>query len=91
MSCSKTEFDPNSGFEATYHFTIEEAVPQTLFAVVERADLYSITCNEIPVTPIKDAWWLDRQFPKIDIAKTAQVGKKYINHRRQTHDRFPRA
>ena len=74
----KTEFDPNSGFEATYHFTIEEAVPQTLFAVVERADLYSITCNGIPVTPIKDAWWLDRQFLRIDIAKIAQVGKNTL-------------
>ena len=70
----QTEFEAESGFIARYNFTIEEAVPDTLYAVVERADLYTITCNDTPVAAEADAWWLDRAFGKIDIAKAAKVG-----------------
>ncbi len=38
-------FPADSGFEASYRFTIEGAVPQNLAIVIERPDLYSITCN----------------------------------------------
>jgi hypothetical protein len=41
---SKT-FGPDSGFEATYRFTIEQQVPKRLCIVIERPDLYSIKCN----------------------------------------------
>ncbi|MEW6250216.1 MAG: glycosyl hydrolase [Planctomycetota bacterium] len=44
-------FPPDSGFEATYHFTVEGTVPADLCAVVERGDLYTITCNGEPVRP----------------------------------------
>lgn len=70
----QTEFKPDSGFIARYNFTIEEAVPEALYAVVERADLYTITCNDVPVAVEAGAWWLDRAFGKIDIAKAAKVG-----------------
>ena len=39
------KFSPDSGFEATYRFTVEQQVPQRLFIVIERPDLYSIKCN----------------------------------------------
>ncbi len=70
----KTPFAADSGFEATYHFVIEGAVPQRLFAVVERPDIYTITCNGAPVTATAGEWWLDRAFGRIDIAKAAKVG-----------------
>jgi hypothetical protein len=70
----KTPFAADSGFEATYHFTIEGAVPQRLFAVVERPDLYTITCNGTPITATLGEWWIDRAFGRIDIAKVAKVG-----------------
>jgi hypothetical protein len=38
-------FSPDSGFEATYRFTIEQQVPERLCIVIERPDLYSIKCN----------------------------------------------
>ncbi len=38
-------FPANSGFEATYRFTIEGPVPTNLAIVIERPDLYTITCN----------------------------------------------
>lgn len=70
-------FPADSGFEATYHFTIEEKVPQPLAIVVERPDLYSITCNGKPVPASKD-WWLDRAFGKLDISALAQVGENRV-------------
>ena len=74
----KTPFAPDSGFEATYHFTIEGAVPQRLFAVVERPDIYTITCNGVPVTATPGEWWLDRAFGRIDIAKAAKAGENTL-------------
>jgi len=42
-------FGPDSGFEATYRFTIEGQIPQRLSIVIERPDLYTITCNGKPI------------------------------------------
>lgn len=73
-------FLADSGFEATYRFAIEGQVPTPLFAVVERPDLYSITCNGKPVAAPpnyqtdEDGWWIDKQFGKIDIASVVQPG-----------------
>jgi hypothetical protein len=72
------KFPAASGFEATYRFTIAERVPASLFAVVERPDLYAIECNGKPVKAIPGAWWLDRAFGKIDIAGAAAVGENTL-------------
>ncbi len=72
------KFPPESGFEAAYRFAIRERVPVPLFLVVERPDLYSITCNGKPVTASKDSWWLDRSFGKIDIGAAARPGENVI-------------
>ena len=39
------KFPAKSGFEATYHFTIDGPPPRPLVLVVERPDLYAIICN----------------------------------------------
>lgn len=67
-------FPPESGFQATYRFMIDGSVPANLFAVVERPDLYTIECNGKPVQATPGAWWLDKSFGRIDIAKTAVAG-----------------
>jgi len=41
---SKT-FPTDSGFTASYRFTIEGSVPKNLAIVIERPDLYTINCN----------------------------------------------
>jgi hypothetical protein len=74
---SKT-FDPNSGFEASYRFTIEEQLPQRLSIVIERPDLYTITCNGVKVSAKENAWWLDKAFGRIDITKAAQLGENLV-------------
>jgi hypothetical protein len=67
-------FPTNSGFTATYHFTIADAVPPNLEAVVERPDLYYITCNGSTVTPSPGRWWLDRSFGRISLDRVARPG-----------------
>jgi hypothetical protein len=43
------KFPADSGFTASYRFTIEGPVPQNLALVLERPDLYKITVNGQPV------------------------------------------
>jgi hypothetical protein len=71
-------FSPDSGFEATYRFTIEERLPERLSIVIERPDLYTITCNGKAVSAQKDAWWLDKAFGRIDIKDAAKLGENAV-------------
>jgi hypothetical protein len=77
------KFPPESGFEVTYRFTIEGPVPQPLWIVIERPDLYSITCNGTPITAAKDSWWLDKAFGKLDITAAAKSGENAVTLKAQ--------
>lgn len=74
----KKKFPANSGFEASYRFTIESAVPRNLTIVIERPDLYTITCNGKPVKAKKGQWWLDKAFGKISLTREARVGENVV-------------
>jgi len=74
----KKKFPADSGFEATYRFTIDKQVPNPLYIVIERPDLYTITCNGKTVSPIKNSWWLDKSFGKINIRDAAKVGRNSV-------------
>jgi hypothetical protein len=71
-------FAPESGFEATYRFAIEQQVPGRLHIVVERPDLYTIKCNGKTVSAMKNKWWLDKAFGKIDITDAARIGENTV-------------
>jgi len=71
-------FPSDSGFSATYRFTIEKEVPQPLHIVIERPDLYAITCNGQSVAAKAGDWWLDKSFGKVDITAAAQVGENAV-------------
>ena len=71
-------FAPDSGIEATYRFTIEGRVPAQLSIVIERPDLYTITCNGEPVWAREGRWWLDKSFGAIDLAGAAKVGENAV-------------
>ncbi|MBN2473927.1 MAG: hypothetical protein JXB62_04935 [Pirellulales bacterium] len=71
-------FPADSGFEATYRFTIEDRVPGPLQIVIERPDLYTIACNGKPVVAQEGDWWLDKAFGKIDITSAAQPGQNAV-------------
>jgi hypothetical protein len=72
------KFPADSGLEATYRFTIKKQVPKRLYIAIERPDLYSITCNGKAVSPIKDQWWLDKSFGKLDITSAAKPGENTV-------------
>jgi alpha-L-rhamnosidase len=76
-------FPADSGFTAGYKFTIEQSVPKNLAIVIERTDLYTITCNGKPVAAKPGDWWLDKAFGKIDIAKAAKVGQNVVTIKAQ--------
>lgn len=77
----KKKFPADSGFEATYRFTVKNEVPDKLQIVIERPDLYAITCNGLPVTAEEGAWWLDRAFGRIDLEAAARVGENAVTIR----------
>ena len=68
----------NAGFEARYRFKIEGQVPTDLTLVVERPDLYTISCNGQLVKATQGEWWLDRAFGKIKIASAARAGENEV-------------
>ncbi|NOX53147.1 MAG: hypothetical protein GXP27_01645, partial [Planctomycetes bacterium] len=74
----RKRFPPDSGFSATYRFTIRSRVPQPLFIVIEQPELYSITCNGKPVKAEPGQWWLDKSFGVIDISEAARVGENAV-------------
>jgi hypothetical protein len=71
-------FPAASGFTASYKFTIEGAVPKNLAVVIERPDLYTITCNGEPVKAKARQWWLDKAFGRIKIASAARTGENVV-------------
>ncbi len=75
------KFPPDSGCQATYRFLIEGEVPRPLHVVIERPDLYAITCNGKPLVPEKGSWWLDKSFGRIDIAAAAKRGANEVTLR----------
>jgi hypothetical protein len=72
------EFPTESGFEASYRFEIRDTVPPDLEAVVERPDLYTVTCNGQVLQPLPGAWWLDRAFGRIPLSGAARAGTNVL-------------
>lgn len=77
----RRKFPENSGFTASYRFTLEGPAPPGLAIVVERPDLYTVTFNGRPVAAAKGAWWLDKSFGRIVIAEAARPGENIVTLR----------
>jgi hypothetical protein len=72
------KFPAASGFEASYRFVIEGAVPNNLEIVIERPDLYAITCNGRPIQARPNDWWLDKAFGRVPIGANARSGENVV-------------
>ena len=81
-------FPADSGFEASYRFIIEGAVPTNLAIVIERPDLYTIACNGLPITAAAGDWWLDKAFGRIPIAAAAKTGDNVVTIKAQPFTMF---
>lgn len=60
-------------------------MPKRLWIVIERPDLYEVTCNGKTVSPKgvlwtakKDSWWLDKSFGKVDITEASKLGENTV-------------
>jgi hypothetical protein len=71
-------FPAGSGLKATYRFDVAQRVPSSLSIVIERPDLYKITCNGKVVHASPGEWWLDRAFGRIDLTGLACVGANEV-------------
>lgn len=71
-------FPPDSGFTASYRFTIQGPVPPPFWVVIERPDLYTINVNGNPIRHIPGQWWLDKAFGKLDITGLARQGENVV-------------
>ncbi len=71
-------FGAESGFTATYRFTVVGAVPKDLAVVIERADLYAVACNGRALTVRPGDWWLDKAFSGLGAAGVARVGENEV-------------
>ncbi len=72
------KFPAGSGFEARYRFNIAGPVPANLAIVVERPDLYRVTCNGQPLHWNGTNWWLDKAFGRMLIASAARAGENVV-------------
>ena len=72
-------FPQDSGFTAEFWFEAAEGVDlNTLTCVVERPELFKVSCNGTEVRPEEGAWWLDRAFGLFPIGRAAKAGKNRI-------------
>ena len=68
-------FGLNTGFAATYHFTIKGKFDlTTLKAVVERTNLWTVSLNGVEVKPEAGKWWLDRSFGVFSVGAMVKTG-----------------
>lgn len=76
----KDTFSTNTGYTATYRFTIDEKVAFDKFtAVIEHPELWKkILVNGKPVQPVKGKWWLDRSFGVLEIGSLLQTGENTL-------------
>jgi hypothetical protein len=73
-------FGVNTGFTATYHFTVKEKSDySTLKAVVERPWLWTVSVNGNEVKPEAGKWWLDKDFGVFSIGELVNKGDNTIS------------
>ena len=72
-------FGINTGFTATYHFTIKGKFDAaSMKAVVERTGLWKVSVNGTEVKPEAGKWWLDRSFSVFSIGTLVRTGDNTI-------------
>jgi len=76
-------FDSGSGFEASYHFEINENLDalamQNIHAVVERPDLWQVSINGEQVSKQENTFWIDKGFPLYSIGAFLKKGKNTLS------------
>lgn len=75
-------FKDGSGFEASYHFQINENLSaeamKSIRAVVERPGLWQVSINGNAVSKTEGSYWIDREFPMFDVGGFLKPGKNTL-------------
>lgn len=75
-------FKSNSGFEASYHFFINQNLSvetmKAIRAVVERPELWRVTINGHAVEKQPGTYWIDRNFPMYPVGQFLKSGKNTL-------------
>ena len=72
-------FGINTGFTATYHFTIKGKFDAaSMKAVVERTGMWKVFVNGVEVNPEPGKWWLDRSLSVFSIGSLVRTGDNTI-------------
>jgi hypothetical protein len=75
----KNNFEAGTGFKVDFPFFIEDDyIPSNTRVVVEWPHLYTISCNDVELKPLEDAWWLDHSFGVFIISDHLKPGKNII-------------
>ncbi len=80
QTITRDTFKAGTGFEVTYHFTADVKLINNLHlkAVVERSHLWNVCINGYKLVPLKNQWWLDKDFAVFDINTYIQNGENTI-------------
>jgi|WetSurMetagenome_2_1015567.scaffolds.fasta_scaffold00015_91 hypothetical protein len=73
-------FGVNTGFTATYHFTVKGNFDySSIKTVIERPYLWTVSVNGSEVKPEEGKWWLDREFGIFNIGTIVKNGDNTIS------------
>jgi hypothetical protein len=73
-------FGINTGFTATYHFSVKGSYDYSTFkAVVERPYLWTVSVNGTDIKAEEGKWWLDREFGVFNIGSLVKKGENSIS------------
>ncbi len=75
-------FDSGTGFEASYHFTINENLNpvsmNSIRAVVERPELWQVYINGEVVVKQESSFWIDKDFPVFALGEYLKKGQNTL-------------
>ncbi|HEY3370797.1 MAG TPA: glycosyl hydrolase [Prolixibacteraceae bacterium] len=75
-------FKSNSGFEASYHFYIDQNLNaqalKAIRAVVERPELWTVSMNGHAVDKSPGTYWMDKSFPMFAVGQFLKPGKNTL-------------
>ena len=73
-------FQPDTGFEFTYRFEIEEGTNlMSINAAAERPDIFRLSVNGIRLEPVAGRWFVDKDLAVYNIGEHLHAGDNHIS------------
>jgi len=73
-------FKQNTGFEFIYDFNIKEGTDRlSINAIAERSEIFKLSVNNIPLSPVEESWAIDKDFARYNIGEHLHTGENKIS------------